>query len=290
MKWIHRISVTYFSIALVVLAVCTYLFFSNRDTEGPIIDMDSELIELEVYTTDEDILAGVTAYDSKDGDVSNTLMVEYISNFIGDNQREVGIVAFDSDGHVSNAKRIVQYNYTGIEFSLSGPLRFSVGTDADNMKKLLSAVDPFDGPVTKWIMMNSVDDVALDTSVPGEYPIEFSVSNSAGAVEKFTATVEMYNPTQEVVSPKITLNKYMLYVEQGSRFDPLKYINTIVVDGKLYHMDVEEEASIIKQKVKVDGELDTSMPGWYEVGYRLKDAVNNEKNVHIIVCVKEKED
>lgn len=217
-------------------------------------------------------------------------MVEYISNFIGDDQREVGIVAFDSDGHISNAKRIVKYKYSGIEFALSGPLRFAVGTDVTKIRQNLSAEDPFDGPVTRWIMMNSVSDIALDASVAGEYPVEFSVSNSAGDVEKFTATVEMYNPAQEVVSPKITLKKYMVYLEQGKKFEPMKYIDTIVVDGKLYHMDVEEESAIIKQKVKVDGELDSSLPGWYEVGYRLEDAVNNEKNVHIIVCVREKED
>lgn len=290
MKWIHRISVTYFSIALAVLAVCAYLYFSGRDTEGPVIKMDKELIELDVSATNEDILAGVTAYDSKDGDVSNTLMVEYISNFIGDNQREVGIVAFDSDGHVSKAKRIAQYNYTGIKFSLSEPLRFPVGTNTKKIKQVLSAQDAFDGAVTRWIMMNNVGDIALDVSVAGEYPVEFSVSNSAGDVEKFTATVEMYNPAQEAVSPKITLKKYMVYVEQGEKFEPMKHIDTIVVDRDLYHMDIEEEAAVIRQLIRVDGEVDTSSPGWYEIGYSLEDSVNNEKNVHIIICVTEKED
>ena len=290
MKWIHRISTVYFCIALGVLAVCAYLYFMNRDTEGPVITMDSEFIKLDVSASDADILAGVTAYDSKDGDVSDTLMVEYISNFIGDKQREVGIVAFDADGHVSKAKRMVEYNYTGIEFSLSAPLRFPVGTGVKKIKQLLSAKDCFDGNVTRWIMMNNVGDIALDTSVAGEYPVEFAVSNSAGDVEKFTATVEMYNPAQEAVSPKITLKKHMIYLQPGEHFEPMKYVDTIVVDKVLYHMDIEEEAQVIRQQLQVEGDVDMNQYGWYEVGYHLEDSVNNDKTVHLIVCVKEKEE
>lgn len=289
MKWIHRISTVYFCIALVVLAACAYLYFINRDTQGPVIEVDSELIELDVTATDTDILNGVTAYDSKDGDVSDTLMVEYISNFIGDNQREVGIVAFDSDGHVSKAKRIVEYNYTGIEYELSGPLRFPVGTNVKKIKQLLEANDCFDGSVTRWIMMNNVGDVVLDISVAGEYQVEFSVSNSAGDVEKFIATIEMYNPAQEVLCPKLNLKKHMVYITKGNNFDPIKYIDTIVVDGEMYHMDIESEAQAIREKVIVQSDVDTSSVGWYEVGFVLEDALNNSKTVHLLVCVQERE-
>ncbi len=288
MKWIRKISMIYFVISVLVLGACAVSFFMNRDTEGPVIKVPDGVLELDIAAPTEDILAGVTATDSKDGDVSDTLMVEYISNIIGDNQREAGIVAFDEDGHVSKAKRIVQYNYTGIEYSLSEPLRFPTGTNANKIKQGLSAKDCFDGDVTRWIMMSNVKDEILDTNVEGEYLVEFSVSNSAGDVEKFIGTVEIYNASQEVVAPKITLKRYMIYIDEGTDFDPLKYIDTVVIDRELFHMDVPEDAVQIRQHLTVVNDVNTSESGWYEVEYSVVDSVDNSKTVRMIVCVVEK--
>ncbi|MFQ7768823.1 MAG: hypothetical protein ACLRIL_11475 [Fusicatenibacter saccharivorans] len=52
-----------------------------------------------------ELLSGVTAYDAKDGDVTDSLAVEHISNFIEKGRRKISIVAFDSDNNVTHAER-----------------------------------------------------------------------------------------------------------------------------------------------------------------------------------------
>ncbi len=290
MKWIHRISIIYFIASIVVLGAYITSYVMNHDAEGPVISIPEGTIILNADSSTEEILAGVTALDGRDGDVSDSLMIENISNIIGDNQREVGIVAFDKDGNVSKAKRMVQYNYTGIVFTLQEPLRFPAGTNVTHIKNGLYATDYFDGNISRWIIMNNIDNEILNTSTVGEYQVEFSVANSVGDVEKFTATVEIYNSSQEVVAPKITLKQYLKYLKSGEAFNPLDYIETVVCDGKLYHMDVVEEADIIKQNLTVTNSIVRSQSGWYEVEYKIVDSLENEKIVRLIVCVAEKED
>lgn len=90
------------SIIVFVLAAGFFCFYRFResglaDSRAPVIAMDSETIEVSCDATDEELLAGVTASDKKDGDVSDTLMVESLSDFTDTGKRTMTVVAFDSD-------------------------------------------------------------------------------------------------------------------------------------------------------------------------------------------------
>lgn len=44
--------------------------------------MDNSEISVSIHADEVELLSGVTAYDAKDGDVTDSLAVEHISNFI----------------------------------------------------------------------------------------------------------------------------------------------------------------------------------------------------------------
>lgn len=53
---------------------------TGKDGKGPEITMDNSEISASIHAEESELLAGVTAYDKKDGDVTSSLAVEHISN------------------------------------------------------------------------------------------------------------------------------------------------------------------------------------------------------------------
>ena len=49
------------------------------------------------------------ATDSKDGDVTGSMIVESVSNFMENHTRNMTVVAFDSDNHATKAARKITY-------------------------------------------------------------------------------------------------------------------------------------------------------------------------------------
>ena len=81
-------------IDIVLLAVCLFLYL-GKDRTAPVISFGENLASYEEGMDEELLLQGVTAMDDKDGDVSDSLLVEKIA---GTNGKEVIVtyVARDS--------------------------------------------------------------------------------------------------------------------------------------------------------------------------------------------------
>ena len=84
-------------------------YYQNLDTLGPSITIEEENIEVSVNDPEEVLLAGITAYDAKDGDVTDTLGIESMSEFTEGTTRTINVVAFDNDGHVAKESREITY-------------------------------------------------------------------------------------------------------------------------------------------------------------------------------------
>ncbi len=306
---------------LFLVVVCSQLFAG--ETIAPQIEMDSASIAVRVLDGETAYLSGVTAYDAEDGDLTDTLIIETISNFITDTQREVSIVVFDTDGNFTTTTRTITYtDYTATAFSLTSPLRFAQGTSASSFLKALSAVDCLDGNITSTITQYTEDGSTIDTEVAGNYPVTFSVSNSAGAVEKFTATVEIYDTTLESVAPQINVSESLVYITQAqaNAFNPLDYITGITYENTYYQLtedgqllttkDIEtlaafaaldptdedyaataEKAAEVEAldlaKIEITNPVSAAQTGWCEVVYCLTDSSNNTKTMRLLVCVTE---
>ena len=98
-------------------------YYRSKDTLGPVINMDSSDIVVSVNDPQSHVMAGVTATDSKDGDVTALMLIENLSEFVEENTRIVSYAAFDKDNHVSKAQRRMTYSdYVPPHFSLSAPM------------------------------------------------------------------------------------------------------------------------------------------------------------------------
>lgn len=50
---------------------------TGKDGKGPEISMDNSEISVSIHADEAELLSGVTAYDAKDGDVTDSLAVTY---------------------------------------------------------------------------------------------------------------------------------------------------------------------------------------------------------------------
>lgn len=93
-------------ICLVGLAASIFLYVS-KDRQGPVISYNGDI----TYNEGDDqstLLEGVSAVDEKDGDVSDTLMIESI--YKNNGMAKVVYCAYDSSYNVTKLQRIVSYN------------------------------------------------------------------------------------------------------------------------------------------------------------------------------------
>lgn len=292
MYLLRRLSRLLLAVTLAAFAVFLFINRSGVDIRGPVIHTDGALLEVSVNDTEDILLEGVTARDSSDGDVTDSVEVENISTFYSDKKRLVTYVAFDSDNHVARATRELKYtDYESPKFILSEPLQYLPG--AVNLK--VSAVDALDGDITSAIKL--VTDDAITTDQPGKYPATFQVSNSAGDVSSLPVTIEIVERVQG--APQILLTSYLDYIPVGAQFDPLSYIDSAVIGSRQYPVEQgagnfnkedrarDEEVVVGTDMIAVSSGVDTSSPGTYQVEYSITVNMGQDETVtsHTVLYV-----
>lgn len=90
-------------------AAYIYTVHQRLDTAGPEIMIEEGILELSVNASDEDLLQGVTAQDRRDGDVTDSLIIESVYGIGEDNTATVTYAAFDRSGNVSTQSRRIRY-------------------------------------------------------------------------------------------------------------------------------------------------------------------------------------
>ena len=251
--------------------------------------MDRDSIKISVRDDASAILNGVAASDSKDGDVSDTLVVESLSNFIEKGRRQAVIAAFDQDNHVTKVTRDIIYtDYHSPHFSLKEPLRFSI-TGHESIIENLTAYDVLDGDITDRITIRKNDDDMIYTDLnPGNYPYMLSVVNSAGDCVQLPVTVELYTPSQDNQCPKVVLSDYLIYIKTGTKLQPSNYIDSILFSGRTWPVDdPPEDAPYIAEDIHIFNNVDTDVPGTYEILYTMENETQDQSRIPLIVVVEE---
>ena len=230
MKKLRAAAVIVFIASLVLLGLSAFRGRADK-VPGPEIQMDADLIEVSVNDGEDVLKRGVTAADAAGNDVTDTLEVESISPFNEAGRRVVTYVAFDSRGKVGRAKREVVYtDYSSPRFRFERPLLLPA-----NSKNLLTGVtveDDFDGEQygNIWIQYDGV----IDSSIPGEYQVVLETTNSAGDTESLPVTIEIYDESVRAGLPVIRLKEYVVYLEQGAQWNPQQYLDSVLIGGTKY--------------------------------------------------------
>ena len=290
-------------VSIVFTASIIIKYYKGRDMLGPVINIDNEELTVSVNDPLSQTLEGVTAYDAKDGDVTDMVIVEGLSDFVEKNTRIATYIAFDKDNHTTQATRRIIYNdYTPPQFGLTGALKFPISYTGDFLSKV-TLWDCLDGDISG--MVHFTEDSVINANIPGTYKVAVEGENSAGEIVKLPLTIETYE-TQ--TGAEIYLKNYLVYINVGEDIYPESYIDHVVYGNKEYAIsetqttfavDTENmskyEKEILQemnpcvkiQQFDINNMVNTHIPGVYEIHYSLQDLNKNTGTVTLTVVVKD---
>ena len=103
-----------FSVLLLLAAAAVFGAFriyekGIEDHDAPVIACQTDLISVSVSDGEEKLLEGVTANDSREGDLTSRVVVQDISEMQEDGTRQITYAVSDSRGNVGYASRKMQY-------------------------------------------------------------------------------------------------------------------------------------------------------------------------------------
>lgn len=274
----RSLKVILIALFLIVAIAFSVLFCYDRmiiDHVAPQIHCDGEKLEVSVSATDAELCRGLSATDDVDGDITDRIIVRRISRLVGSNSAIVDYAVFDSASNYCTYRRSVYYtDYQQPRFVLSQPMIFNVNSTVTIADRVM-ATDVLDGDISARIRVSSAN---VTNTVEGEYPLSVQVTNSTGdtAVLKLTVCVRNYTSRH----PVIHLSEYLTYVERDSKLteDDLR---KLIISAR----ESEVGASIKAKDVTINGEVDTSRPGSYDVRYSYLNKENLSYEVILTVVV-----
>ena len=263
-------------ISLLLIVACAAVMVGYRawgrvrsDTTAPVITVDEQLLEISALEPREALLQGVSAADTRDGDVTASLVVESVRLLRSDGTAEVTYAAFDRAGNVAKHSREVRFHdYVSPRFALSEPLLFSQ-TSSYDVLSLISASDILDGDITHRIRATVLDDV--QPGYTGTHHIQFRVTNSLGEMVELVLPVEIYTPG--VFEGRLVLTDYLVYLQQGDSFQAKNYLESFSIG--------REEVSLLggmprDMELETTGKVRTDVPGVYTVDYQVSREVGGQ--------------
>lgn len=221
--------------------------------------------DLTIAQGDEfDPLAGVSATDKEDGDLTPAIQVaENTVNPDVPGTYKVVYTVVDG-GHGASRRTVAVKVAARPVVDGAQDLAVAAGSTFDPLAGV-SAADADGNPIE----LTAADVTGtVDTTRPGTYPLTYTVTDAAGITRTFTRTVTVRNAP--------AAKSAAVAVAAGSAFDPLRAASFTDADG----------AAIDPANVTVvSGSVDTSKPGVYAVTYKVTDryGVSSEVTVEYTV-------
>ena len=229
---------------LVLLAFCGLRIYRRLtvDVTPPVITCSTDSIDVSVTAGEEALLQGVMASDDRDGDLTDQILIKGVSP--------------------------VRYtDYQAPRFALSRPLVYSMNQTVTLLDRL-TATDVLDGDISSSIRITSQNIISTQ---PGVYSVTAQVDSRLG--EPVVLPLKVVITTGE--TQLIWLKDYLVYLPQGSAFDPAAYIDSAVApDG----------TGLPASQVSIDNQVNTAVPGVYYAGYTVT-AQGQSYTVYLTVVV-----
>jgi hypothetical protein len=223
MKRLHITMLILFIASALLLGGVLFYKHYTTDTTMPEIRIDEEPLQLSVADGTDALMQGVSAYDEKDGDITDNLILQKIE-MVESGEVVATYAVADGDSHVVTRTRTIVYtDYVSPRFSLSKELRYSP-TGSIQVRDRLTATDVIDGDISASIRINTNN---LSPYYAGIYPVTFEVTNSLGDHVSLTLDVEIRTIADN--EPVITLDTYLVYMtkEESKSFKPKDYVKEV---------------------------------------------------------------
>ena len=274
MRYVRIIVIAVSAVSLAIFGI-SVLIGLGKDTSGPEIVSDREVLEIPCEYTQEHLMEGLSASDETDGDLTSEIIAGAFSRFIDEGVCNLTYVVFDSSDQPASLTRKVRFtDYRPPRFTLKEPLVFAEGEGsyAKAMERL-GAWDVLDGDLDEWISQTDTD---VSYQRPGAYTMSVEVSSSLGDTAVAALPVHVVSP--ERLGVDIDLSEQIVYIGVGDSLDPAAYIpNVTAADGS--YLDASG--------VSVESGVDTNTPGCYEVHYTAYDSRGNVGETWLTVIVGE---
>lgn len=242
----------------------------TSDLSVPVITVDSELTEVSVNVTDEGLLEGVTAYDEKDKDLTDKIIIESVSKFTEYGVCKVTYAVCDSDNHVATATKKIKYtNYKSPQFYANDSLCFS-DRQAIDLSGIIGVNDCIDGDISDNMILTTQN---LTPREAGEYSVQATVTNGRG--DTATLDIPIIIETKSVEAPDIKLSEYIVYTDINKRINTQKYITEVL----------DKNGEKIDADVRVKSSVNYSKAGVYTVDFYAGDGNGNEGHTFMTVVV-----
>ena len=268
---------------LLLIVLCLAAFFGYRkldqlrtDTRAPQIHMDEQPLEVSVRDDKSALLAGVTASDNVDGDVTASLVVERVNLTDSDGSISVSYAAFDSAGNVAKAKREGRYtDYERPRFTLNAPLVYTVDHSFDVLSNV-GAVDAIDGDIQHRVRATTKGTSSI--MALGSHMVQFQVTvKTRHSQTEQPGTI--YLPVEVISSgiynAALELTDYLVYLPKDAQFYPAQYLKSFTWLGE---QDSLAGGLPMDYSMRTRGTVQTGYPGVYTVEYRVTFTDRDEKN------------
>ena len=225
--------------------------FGNPENE-PEIHADTMILKVgDLY----DPLAGVTATDKTDGDITHLIQVEF------DEVRTDAPGMYWTYYSVENSLGVIGGNGRKVVvLADSNPVIFSaeqwelgIGEDFEGFIRMSEAFDYEDGDISDLVHVESHN---IDFDVAGEYELTLMVEDSDHNQARFTVKVIIIDYTYP------TLDAYGGVLFLGQDFNPMNYVSA---------WD-REDGDLTDQVVVVQNNVNTQIEGSYEVIYSVTNS------------------
>lgn len=216
---------------------CTFYVQKSReniDTKEPKLEAASDTLKVSINATEDELMQDVVAEDDKDGDVSDSIIIENITKKLGgkENQFEITYAGFDKSSNYGRLTRTLVYkDYRKPHFALSQELRFS-STESVSLLDYVTADDCIDGDISPFITIDG-EDAFRENASAGIYDCTVSVSNSVGDTVDLPLQVEIYedNYDERSFRPSVVLTDYLIYHKKGKELDLNSLIDHVEDQG-----------------------------------------------------------
>lgn len=264
---------------VLVLFIATFAAFAfvfvrekmTNDTTIPEIKVEGDIIEVSLQATDEELLKGISAFDEKDGDLTEEIIIESVSRFIEPGISRVTYAVCDNDNNIATATRKIKYKgYKSPEFDLTESLCYSV-YETPKLKKAVTVKDSILGDITADLILTSED---YTKSVAGVFTINARVTTAKG--DTASLDIPLIVEDRSEAAPEIELKDYLIYAEKGKKIDFEKYL--------VKATDIEERD--ITDDVEIETKINMKKEGTYLVHYYVEDKNDNKGHSILVVVVR----
>ena len=224
-------------------------------------------IEVKSNATDAELLKYVTARDSRDGDITNKIIVERKNYFITKGVTSINYAVCDSDNNVAKIEKHVKFtDYHSPRFTMRSDFLVYARTNID-FSNLVGAYDIYDGDISENVKIISS---TYNNATAGLYDVNCKVTNSFGDTSEISFKAIVVDDDPDV--KKVRLNEYIIYKNVGEDCDFRE--NILSLNGSA------------ENRLTIDSsEYDPDVPGVYSVYYKISDQIR----ARVVVVVQEAE-